>query len=200
MKKNLDDYILEGKNDIIVYSCMFILLSLLLLIIGCYLNFVYIIFLSFFLLLPRIIERIVVYNNLKIINSYLLNNNLVNKIGNIDYWNDYYYFLTENYMIIIYKKKVYLVDYNNIDYIYSRDKISLGKNSYVQTFLYIHTKQKKTFRIMIYSSILVGEELKDISSYLIEKNSDIEIKEFKENSIKDFFQNDCIVIDNNKKI
>lgn len=200
MKKNLDDYILEGKNDIIVYSCMFILLSLLLLIIGCYLNFVYIIFLSFFLLLPRIFERIAVYNNLKIINSYLLNNNLVNKIGNIDYWNDYYYFLTENYMIIIYKKKVYLVGYNNIDYIYSRDKISLGKNSYVQTFLYIHTKQKKTFRIMIYSSILVGEEFKDISSYLIEKNSDIEIKEFKENSIKDFFQNDCIVIDDNKKI
>ena len=195
MKKNLDDYILEGKNDIIVYSCMFILLSLLLLIIGCYLNFVYIIFLSFFLLLPRIFERIAVYNNLKIINSYLLNNNLVNKIGNIDYWNDYYYFLTENYMIIIYKKKVYLVGYNSIDYIYSRDKISLGKNSYVQTFLYIHTKQKKTFRIMIYSSILVGEELKDISNYLIEKNSDIEIKEFKESSIKDFFKNDCIVID-----
>lgn len=53
----------------------------------------------------------------------------------------------------------------------------------------------------LYSSNNIYElKINNLISYLIEKNSDIEIKEFNENNIKDFFQNDYIVIDDNKKI
>ena len=53
----------------------------------------------------------------------------------------------------------------------------------------------------LYSSNNIYElKINNLISYLIEKNSDIEIKEFNENNIKDFFQNDYIVKDDNKKI
>ena len=60
---------------------------------------------------------------LKQIKKYLTDNNLLDKIGNIDYWNERYYFLTDNYMIIKQGKEIYSFKYSEIEKIY---KVKLG--------------------------------------------------------------------------
>lgn len=54
----------------------------------------------------RVFERVNTYNNLKRIKKYLKENGLLDKVGNIDFWNERYYFLTDNYTIIKQNKKI----------------------------------------------------------------------------------------------
>lgn len=76
-----------------------VILFLVLLYIDYKYNFYY--YLLFDLIMVvRIVERIDTYHTLKKIKIYLIDHNLLNKIGDIDYWNERYYFLTDNYMII----------------------------------------------------------------------------------------------------
>ena len=75
-----------------------------LLFIGYKVDFYYILFLG--LIMPfRVLERINAYSNIKLIKAYLVNNNLIDKIGTIDFWNEKNYFLTTNYLIIVNNKK-----------------------------------------------------------------------------------------------
>ena len=59
-----------------------------------------------------------------------LDNNILDKIGSIDYWNERYYFLTDNYIIIKQNKVVYSFRYSEIERIYKESYTRLGKHSY----------------------------------------------------------------------
>ena len=125
----------------------------------------------------RTAERIDTLCTLKKIKSYLIDNNLLSKIGNIDYWNERYYFLTDNYMIIKYNKIVYSFKYSEIIRIYKENNTKIGRRySNSQEYLHIVTNDND-FKVLIASTILVGEDFKDISDYLIEKNQNIRIDE-----------------------
>ena len=105
-KLTIDEYIDIGKYDIFVYIIITIILFIILLYIGYKNNFYYILLLDIIMII-RIIERIDTYHTLKEIKAYLIKNNLLDKIGNIDYWNERYYFLTDNYMIIKQNKDIF---------------------------------------------------------------------------------------------
>ena len=120
----------------------------------------------------RIAERIGTLLTLVKIKSYLIDNNLLDKIGNIDYWNNRYYFLTDNYMIIKQNKEIYSFEYSEIERIYKESYVELGKHSYSQELLHIIVNGND-FKILISTTVLVGEDYRDISDYLIEKNPKI---------------------------
>jgi len=122
-RKTLKDYILISKSDIVVYFVITIILFFLLLFISikthCY---VYLFFTLIMILFSA--AKVEAYFNLKKIKKYLIQNHLINKIGNIEFWNERNYFLTDIYMIIVYKRKVFCFNYSNIDKIFTEIKFS----------------------------------------------------------------------------
>ena len=147
-------------------------------------------------MLGRIVERIDTLLTLKKIKSYLVENNLLDKIGNIDYWNDRYYFLTDNYMIIKQNKIIDAFKYSEIERIYKESYVELSKHSYSQEHLHI-VVNNNDFKILISTTVLVGEDFRDISDYLIEKNPKIIVDETVNNKKIDISlsNNHCIYID-----
>lgn len=173
-KLTLDEYIDIGKSDIIVYvSVTFILLTIFLYI-GIKYNVYYYLFFVGLIVIGRSYERIETFVTLKQIKKYLTDNNLLDKIGNIDYWNERYYFLTDNYMIIKQGKEIYSFKYSEIEKIYKENNLVINKHSRSQEYLHIIVGNNN-FIILIYSTVLVGEDFKDISDYLIKKNPNIVI-------------------------
>ena len=170
-KLTIDEYIDIGKYDIFVYIIITIILFIILLYIGYKNNFYYILLLDIIMII-RIIERIDTYHTLKEIKAYLIKNNLLDKIGNIDYWNERYYFLTDNYMIIKQNKEIFSIKYSQIKKIFKERKLKLSGYSNYKEYLNIITNDNE-FKILIISTILVGEDYKDISDYLIKKNANI---------------------------
>lgn len=138
-------------------------------------------------MLGRIVERIDTLLTLKKIKSYLVENNLLDKIGNIDYWNDRYYFLTDNYMIIKQNKIIDAFKYSEIERIYKESYVELSKHSYSQEHLHI-VVNNNNFKILISTTVLVGEDFRDISDYLIEKNPKIIVDETVNNKKIDIFR------------
>ena len=138
-------------------------------------------------MLGRIVERIDTLLTLKKIKSYLVENNLLDKICNIDYWNDRYYFLTDNYMIIKQNKIIDAFKYSEIERIYKESYVELSKHSYSQEHLHI-VVNNNDFKILISTTVLVGEDFRDISDYLIEKNPKIIVDETVNNKKIDIFR------------
>ncbi len=175
-KLTLDEYIDIGKSDIIVYvSVTFILLTIFLYV-GIKYNVYYYLFFVGLIIIGRTYERVETFVTLKEIKKYLTINNILDKIGNIDYWNEKYYFLTDNYMIIKQGKEIYSFEYSEIEKIYKESNLVLNKHSKSQEYLHI-VVGNNNFIILIYSTVLVGEDFKDISNYLIKKNPNILIGE-----------------------
>ena len=138
-------------------------------------------------MLGRIVERIDTLLTLKKIKGYLVENNLLDKIGNIDYWNDRYYFLTDNYMIIKQNKIIDAFKYSKIERIYKESYVELSKHSYSQEHLHI-VVNNNDFKILISTTVLVREDFRDISDYLIEKNPKIIVDETVNNKKIDIFR------------
>ena len=138
-------------------------------------------------MIGRIVERIDTLLTLKKIKRYLVENNLLDKIGNIDYWNDRYYFLTDNYMIIKQNKIIDAFKYSEIERIYKESYVELSKHSYSQEHLHI-VVNNNDFKILISTTVLVGEDFRDISDYLIEKNPKIIVDETVNNKKIDIFR------------
>ena len=179
MKENsiFEKYIKENRNDIIVYFIVFLVVTLILFIIGKITNFYYIMLLDIFLM-NSFLSRIGTKYNLKRIEKYVYSNNLHNKIGKIEYWNEHNYFLTEKYIILVEKKKVIIIDYNDIEYLYYKNDIHLNQfNSYIDRELYIVLKNKKEYKFLIDSTLLTNEKTKDIGLYLKSKNDKIKVTE-----------------------
>ena len=171
-KLTIDEYIDIGKGDITVYIIVTIILFAISLHFGIKYNFyLHLLFIGL-IMIGRICERIDTFLTLKKIKKYLINNNLLDKIGNIDYWNDRYYFLTDNYIIIKQNKEIYSFKYSEIERIYKESYLELNKHSYFQEHLHILVNDND-FKILISTTVLVGEDYKDISDYLIKKNPNI---------------------------
>lgn len=188
-KLTIDEYMNIGKNDIFVYIIITIILFLILLYIGYKSNFYYILLFDLIMII-RIIERIDTYHTLKQMKSYLTKNNLLDKIGNIDYWNERYYFLTDNYMIIKQNKEIFSFKYSQIKRIFKERKLKLSKPSNYKEYLHIITNDNE-FKILTNSTILVGEDYKDISDYLIKKNTIIkDDKNVNNTKINEFIKKD----------
>lgn len=183
----LDEYIEIGKGDIIVYVIVTIILLAISLYVGIKYNFYFHIIFIGILMIGRIVERIDTLLTLKKIKSYLVENNLLDKIGNIDYWNDRYYFLTDNYMIIKQNKIIDSFKYSEIERIYKESYVELSKHSYSQEHLHI-VVNNNDFKILISTTVLVGEDFRDISDYLIEKNPKIIVDETVNNKKIDIFR------------
>lgn len=173
-KLTLDEYIDIGKSDIIVYICVTFILLTIFLYVGIKYNVYYYLFFVGLIVIGRSYERIETFVTLKQIKKYLTDNNLLDKIGNIDYWNERYYFLTDNYMIIKQGKEIYSFKYSEIEKIYKENNLVINKHSRSQEYLHIIVGNNN-FIILVYSTVLVGEDFKDISDYLIKKNPNIVI-------------------------
>lgn len=175
--KTVDDYIGIAKTDVIFYFVLAIIIFVGLLIFSLFIKFYYVIFVSLVMVFP-IISRIVTYYNLKTIKEYLVEKDLLSKIGKIDYWNEKYYFLTENYMIIKQNKMIYAFPYSEIKKMHKENNFKLGRYSRYQEYLHLVLNDYE-FRILTYSTILVSEDYKEIDKYLLEKNPNIEIGQTK---------------------
>lgn len=71
-------------------------------------------FLFYAFVLGLLIDRIYVFWNLRQIKKHLIENDLLDKIGEIDYWNESNFFLTKNYFIIKKGKQVRAILYKEI--------------------------------------------------------------------------------------
>ena len=129
-KLTIDEYIDIAKWDIVIYVIVSVIVLLISLYIGVKYNFYYHLIFIGIIIVIKIGERINTYITLKKIKSYLVNNNILDRIGNIDYWNERYYFLTDKYMIIKQNKVIYAFKYSEIERIYKESYTMLGKHSY----------------------------------------------------------------------
>ena len=174
-EKTFNDYLLEVKSDMILYFVILAILMVALVI----LDMLYGIkgaICSLFLVLAHLIftlDKVTSYRNILKIEKYLIDNKLENKIGNILFWNEKNYFLTDNFMIIIKKKEVNCFSYQDIKSISKRVDVEISKHSGMQEYLTIELKNNKKYEVLTLSTYLVGEEYKDISDILLDKNSDI---------------------------
>lgn len=176
MKKELklDDYISIAKSDINTYIIATVIIFGVLLFIGYKVDFYYILFFDLIMIF-RIIERISTFNNLKLIKKYLIDNKLVNEIEKIDFWNERNYFLTLNYLIIVQHKIVYAIKYSDISRIYSESNLNISRPGSYEEYLHIFSSNNE-FKILTFSTKLVGEELMNIKDYLLNKNNKIIIE------------------------
>lgn len=186
-KLTIDDYIDIGKGDITVYVAVTIILLAISLWFGIKHNFYFHLLFIGLIMIGRVSERIDTLFTLKKIKRYLVDNNLLDKIGNIDYWNDRYYFLTDNYIIIKQKKEIFSFKYSEIERIFKESYFELSKHSYSQEHLHIIVNDND-FKILISTTVLVGEDFRDISDYLIKKNPNIIVDETIKNKKIDIFR------------
>lgn len=184
-KLTIDQYLNISKSDVIVYVIITIIVFFVLLYISYKNNFYYLLLLDI-IMIGKILERIETCYTLKKIKLYLMENNLLDKIGEIDYWNEKNYFLTENYLIIKQNKKIYHVKYSEIERILKTSNIQLSRHSKLEEYLDIITPNN-AFRILTFTTVLIGEDFRDIIPYLLSKNPKIKI-ETKKNKEIDIFR------------
>lgn len=173
-KRTLDEYIAISKSDVYFYIIFTLIICIILFTLKVEIYF------SIILILVNglvIIDKFIAYQNNKKIKDYLIKTKLFNKIGKIDFWNDKNYFLTDNYIIIMEKKKIFAIEYKDISKIYKIHKLKIGKNSSKKSYLNIITVNDLQFKILTFSTILSIENIKDISSYLLDKNPNIIIED-----------------------
>lgn len=171
-KKNFNTYIKENNTDILIYCCLFIVITLLLLFVGYKIHCYYILLFDIFFL-NSVALRIEVKLNLKKIYTYLINHNLIDEVGTIEYWNERNYFLTEKYIIILYNGKVKMISYLDIVSIEKDKKMRWKQYSYYEEYLIITLSNNETYKILSYTTILTNEKYKDLSYFLLAKNSNI---------------------------
>lgn len=163
-KKKIKEFIAIAKYDIIVY---FIILVISILVI----SFIVIktdtyIYLSFILCpLLFFISKIISYINIKKIEQYISKNDLYNNMGEIKFWNEEYYILSDKY-VIIKNKNITHFEYNKIKNIKKIKKVRKGSyNVYLKIMLH----NDEEYKILIDTTSLVNEKYKDISEFILEK-------------------------------
>lgn len=178
--KTIDDYIIEAKTDIYVYIIVAFIILFFLLFFSYKVKFYYLLIVSIFPFLS-IFTKIEVYHRVKRVKQYLIKNSLLDKIEKIDYWNNEYYFLTENYMIFITKKSIDIFSYSDIKEIEKEINYKVGSSvSHTSPTDYLHIilNDNRQYKVAInVGANLVNEDVRDISSYLLEKNKKIKEKE-----------------------
>lgn len=130
----------------------------------------------FFILIPLffLYGKIISYINIKAIKRYIEKNNLYSKMGKIEYWNEEYYLLTDNY-IIIRQGKINHFKYSEIMEIESKKTYRLHTPGSIEKNLYIKLVSNKKYKVLLNTTSLVNEEYKDITDFLLSKNSKIKM-------------------------
>lgn len=121
------------------------------------------------------ISKFITYINTIKIKKYLIDNKLEKSLGKIFFWNEKNYFLTDKYMIIIRQTKVTHFGYNEIKTLEKQTVIKEGRGFSASEYLIITLKNSLKYRILIWSTSMVNEEMKDITEFLLEKNSNIKV-------------------------
>ena len=175
--RTIDSYITEVKIDIFIYFFVYgFLLSILF-----YLSYkvlfypFFVIFLLWFLF--AWMKRIQIYYHIIIVKRYLASHHLLDKLGDILFWNNDCYFLTENYFIIVVKGQIEVFSYQDISSIRKETHSFLGRNSHMDENLFITLKNEKQYQILLSSTLLTIEIQKDITEFLLEKNPHIKVEQ-----------------------
>lgn len=172
-KKTIDEYIEIAKTDIILYIIVLLILSLILLYISFRVNWYYLMIFSIVFSFS-IINKIIVYHTLRNIKDYLIKNDLLDKIGEIIFWNEKNYLLTDNYIIISEYNIISYFEYDDILEITKRnDTVLNSRCSHFDEYLVITFKDGQQIEVLMYSTALVSEEVKDITEFLLNKNNKI---------------------------
>ena len=169
-KKKIEDYIGVAKTDIIFYVILTVVFLIILLILGHIYKFYYGVLFDIFMIIFTYF-RVVAYYNLKKIYNHLNENDLLYKIGSIDYWNEKNFFLTENYMILKERNEVLAFKYNKIKEIY-KSVYRRARGSHIDTYLHV-VLDGSEFKVLIYTTVLADCDYRDISDYLLKKNPNI---------------------------
>ena len=170
--KSINEYIIEAKYDILVYLLFFIIIITIAAIFSFYASHWSPIVFSF-IFVYFVFGRIVSYKNIKKIEKHLINKKIINNIGKIVFWNEQEYMLTDNYYIIVNKRKVVHFQYDDIKELYK--KINYRHGGFNE-YLYIGLKNNQEYSVLIWTTFLVNEEHKDIREYLLSKNKNINYK------------------------
>ena len=173
-KENIDDYIKYAKEDMKFYFVIGINIFLALLIFSYFVNFYYLLFLIIFHLL-FCVGKVNAYTNLKKIKKYAITNNLTEELKHIEYFNQENYILTLNGMFIIKKTKACYFKYDDIKEIYKKREYTPKVHSWEEN-LHIVLKNKDEYSVLIFSTALVNEDVRDITSFLMDKNPQILLK------------------------
>lgn len=174
VKKTLDEYMHIAKWDVYLYVFLTVVFSGVGFI-GLLLkdSLIPLIFLLAIYVFVGIFWKVKTYFNIKAIISYIDEHNLKDKLGEIEYWNENSFFLTENYMIIKQKKKVYCFNYKDIVKIFYEDRMRIGRESSHSRFLHVVVDGLEEFVFLIQSTSITYQETKDIGEYLLKKNNNI---------------------------
>lgn len=166
-KLKLDDFIKDAET-----SLSFPIIVIIILLIVIFFTKFYL--LSFFILLVLIVilEWLNAKNNIYKIKKFLVSNNLLDKIGDIYFWNEKDCILTDNYFILIVGAKVVIFKYEDIDSIYKKTNV---RRSAIEEYLYICLKNGEEYQLLIWSTNVRSEKLMDISDYLVSKNKNIKV-------------------------
>lgn len=171
----IDEHINIAKNDIIIYLIIMTILILILLYICYRIDFYYYMYFSI-LGLFLIIGRIQNYIRIKRIKNYLVNNSLIRDIGNILFWNEDSYILTDKYIVVIQKENIVHFEYKDVKEIHNETKFEVkGIGSDIKKYLHIKLNDERNYKILISSINLVNIINKDITEFLLEKNKNIKV-------------------------
>lgn len=163
-KKKIKEFITIAKYDIIVYFIIFVISILAISFISIKTDtYIYLLFILCPLMF--LLGKITSYINIKKIEQYISKNNLYNNMGEIKFWNEEYYILSDNY-VIIKNKNITHFEYNKIKNIEKMKKINKG--SY-DIYLKIILHNDEEYKILINTTGLVNEKYKDISEFMLEK-------------------------------
>lgn len=163
-QKKIKEFITIAKYDIIVYFIIFVISILAISFISIKTDtYIYLLFILCPLMF--LLGKITSYINIKKIEQYISKNNLYNNMGEIKFWNEEYYILSDNY-VIIKNKNITHFEYNKIKNIEKMKKINKG--SY-DIYLKIILHNDEEYKILINTTGLVNEKYKDISEFMLEK-------------------------------
>lgn len=179
--KTIDDYLIKTKYNLILY----IILSILLLIVNVivYIKFDlntsntlivlhYMLLILFSFTIIKAISKLFVYFNIKRIISYIKNEEL--NVGNIIFWNESDYLLTDNYLVIINKNTINCVDYADIEKIYKEVEWKINrKRISMKELLHIISNDDEEYVIPTNNLNLSNKEIRDNEDFILSKNHKI---------------------------
>lgn len=179
-----NEYIDKTRKNVYIFCIATFFLVLLTLYIGNkFDNYALLILVIAMLILS--VNAVKKYHKLKKIDNYLMENRLVDKIGNIVFTDEKSYFFAENYLIVYLDRRILGFKYSKIEKIYkeywNKFNINAARSSnYLELYLHFILQDNIEFKILTDTSTSIffhiDENYKKIVQYLLRKNSKIIIE------------------------
>lgn len=182
-QKTFNEYINIAKRTTYIFCIITIFMFFIVLYIGIRLDN-YILFIFEMIMIIVSVNKIRKYSKMKKIEKYLIKQNLIDKIGNINFINENHYIFTDYYIIVLYKQNVKCFDYFEIKKVYKEywnkfDISTANFGNYVELYLNFILKNGMKFRILTdtFTHIILEDDgnYQEIINYLLMKNAEIEI-------------------------